>query len=245
MAVRFESASAEYFKRTTSLPNFNATYTAMGWFSVVSFTQFGYFFVVGDAAATNYDGLSFRNTLGDLRVFNNVATVNSGQRLVVDTWVHLAMVRESATSQKLYVGGALTDTNTGSVGTSRTGGIFDVGSYENVAATVNLNGRVAAIKVWDAALTLDEIKSELPSVRPQRLTSLNAWYPGFPGSGERARDYSGGGRDWTEVGTLSDEDPPPLSYGAPLLWLPYVAAAGGGATQPPRSMHQFRMRGAA
>ncbi len=61
--------------------------------------------------------------------------------------------------------------------------------------------------------------------RPLDLTSLNAWLPTFPGSGENRRDYSGFGPDFTITGTLTDDNPAPVSYGAPTLWVIKSSAA--------------------
>ena len=75
------------------------------------------------------------------------------------------------------------------------------------------SGRIHAIKIWNTALTEAEIAQEVYTVAPRKLDSLWGWYPTRPGSGERAKDYSGNGRDWTEGGTLTDDDPPPISWG--------------------------------
>ena len=44
------------------------------------------------------------------------------------------------------------------------------------------------------------------------------WWPIFPGSGERVRDYGASGRDWTEGGTLTDEAGPPVPWGFSTVW---------------------------
>lgn len=81
------------------------------------------------------------------------------------------------------------------------------------------SGRIHAIKIWNTALTEAEIAQEVYTVAPRKLDSLWGWNPTRPGSGERAKDYSGNGRNWTEGGTLTDDDPPPISW----------AGASGGA----------------
>lgn len=139
-----------------------------------------------------------------------------------NTWYHLAMVRESGTSLKLYVNGTLELTETDSVAARGSATRFEVGAF----TSSNFNpyaGRVAGIKVWETGLTLAEVLQEMHTLRPQRFANLSMFTPCFPASGERTRDYSGNGRDWTEVGTLTDEDPPPVSYGGRTWFLPYTA----------------------
>jgi hypothetical protein len=79
-----------------------------------------------------------------------------------------------------------------------------------------LNGRAAYLKDWSAALSQAEIQQEMSCIAPRRTADLYAWLPTFPGSGERGRDYSGYARDYSEAGALTDEDPPPVSWGGLL-----------------------------
>lgn len=229
MPVRFD-ASADRLLRTASLPSYNSAYTAMGWVYLVSdlnatVTIFAIDDNIDDIDAINLgsDGVTLQ--LGV--VVGGVSTGPSGTTLSTGTWYHVAIVRASATDCRLYLNGALDigpdtrDVSGRSAATRLEWGAF---------ASVNLSrfdGRVAAIKIWDAALSAEEVAAEVRSIRPQRLANLNGWWPCFPGSGERARDYSGNGRNWTESGTLTDEDPPPVGWGAAALLLPY--AAGGNA----------------
>jgi hypothetical protein len=67
--------------------------------------------------------------------------------------------------------------------------------------------RVAHVKAWSTNLTDTELLQEQNAIRPQKLDNLVGWWPLFPGSGERVKDYSGLGRDWTEGGTLTADAP--------------------------------------
>lgn len=235
MPVRFD-ASADRLLRTASLPSYNSAYTAMGWVYLVSdlnatVTIFAIDDNIDDIDAINLgsDGVTLQ--LGV--VVGGVSTGPSGTTLSTGTWYHVAIVRASATDCRLYLNGALDigpdtrDVSGRSAATRLEWGAF---------ASVNLSrfdGRVAAIKIWDAALSAEEVAAEVRSIRPQRLANLNGWWPCFPGAGERARDYSGNGRDWTESGTLTDEDPPPVGWGAAALLVPYAAATA--TSLPPLS----------
>ena len=96
-----------------------------------------------------------------------------------------------------------------------------------------LNGRCAGLKAWTAALSAGELTLEMDGVCPVRTSNLYAWWPCLSDA-TRAQDYSGNGRHWTEVGTLTNEDPPPS--------LNLTTTCSG---QAPRSMQQYRQRHAA
>lgn len=160
--------------------------------------------------------------------YNGVNEV-TGSTISVGTWNHMAMVVEGtgAGQFKAYLNGVLDVTHDGNVAVTAGRMIFG-----NNVDSQFLNGRVAAIKVWDVALTADEIKQEVRCIRPVRLASLNSGFPMFPGSGERVRDYSGLGRNLVEAGTLVDEDPPDVSWGANPILVPFAAAGGAVTAQP-------------
>lgn len=129
-------------------------------------------------------------------------------------WVHLAWTR-SGTTHALYVNGILSWSGTwannfGSTISLNGLSISEFSSYWT-------NGRLAGLKVWTAALTQAEVLQEMRALSPRRAVNLYAFLPCFPGSGERVRDYSGLGNDFTENGTLADEDPPPVGWGAPIF----------------------------
>lgn len=237
LAVRTD-ASADRLLRTASLPNANAAYTAMGWVYLVSdLNASGSIFSINDAVGSNLDAI-FLNSDGTTLILSvavgGAATNPTGTSLSTGTWYHVAIVRASATDCRLYLNGALDigpDTRdvsgrTQPTGRMEWGGLFTTDLYR-------VNGRVAGIKIWTTNLSADEVAAEQRALRPLRLDSLHGWWPCFPGSGERARDYSGNGRDWTESGTLTDEDPPPVGWGAAPLLLPYAATTA--TSLPPLS----------
>jgi hypothetical protein len=77
------------------------------------------------------------------------------------------------------------------------------------------DGRHAAFKLWNNFLSLDEVKREAFSIRPVRTTDLLQWTPAVDSTlANVGKDYSGNGRDWTQNGTLSVEDGPPVPWGA-------------------------------
>lgn len=230
MAVRFD-AVADRLLRTTDLLDYNATYTWMAWIYLVSdLNAISTFYEFntndtsnGDVLRTPTDGTTLR-----LNVINAGAPTSAdGTNLSVATWYHLAMVRESATSCKVYLNGVLDITNTRDI-TGRTAATRMEHGARLSTNTNRSDSRVAAIKAWSTNLTQAEIQNEIYTIRPQKTASLYGFWPCFPGATERLKDYSGNGRNWTEAGTLTDEDPPAVSWGE-VVWLVSFQAPAGPA----------------
>lgn len=227
MPIRFDAIS-DRLERSSGVIDYNAAYCWMGWFYVaVDSNAITGFALIDDATANNRDWMSTTNTGTLLRnhvTVGGAATNVNGTDLTVGQWYHIAMVRETATSLKLYLDGVLDSTNTANVAARVASTHMEIASRNSGAAN-NLNGRVYAMKAWTASLTPAEVQQERLVMRPVRLANLYGFWPVRPGSGERTRDYSGNGRDWTEGGTLTDEDPSSVSYGAPRGQRIFVAPA--------------------
>lgn len=216
MAVAF-NANTDRLLRTTDLLNYNNAYTVMGWAQLrVDVNAQVSFFTLNDNTVDNVDMIRTNAdgvTLETRVVVAAALTITTGNALTVGQWYHLAMVRENATSFKIYQDAVAAPTNTRDVsGRSTAATRFECGGFRSLNQFA-LDGRLAYMKAWSAALTVDEIANEMLMVRPLRAVNLYGWWPLLPGTGERVRDYSGNARDWTEGGTLSDEDPPPVSWG--------------------------------
>lgn len=234
MAIRFD-ASGEYLLRTTGLPPI-ASWTGMGWFYLAADTnQYATCIAFGDAPGTgNFYSLGTFTDGLTIASWNGVDEL-TGTTLSLGVWYHLAITvaGTGAGQYKLYLNGAVDITSDGFA--SVTAAQLYVGTDSGNVSAHRLDGGASALKFWDVALTQAEIQQEMLTIRPQRFASLNAWYPCFFGSGERARDYSGLGRNWTENGTLTDEDGPPVSWGA-SVWIPPYFAAAAPALASPRVM---------
>lgn len=238
MAIRIQSGGLEYLSRTTGLLNYNAAYTRAGFFYMAAdANDYGHIFASeqNPGAFQNYDhcGVTGNGTTFRCEVYNggSGASDDAIATLAVGNWYFIGMRRASATSFNAFVIPLSTM-------------VLDVSSTitTNVAARTAIShmwvnklgsyvcdGRYAGLKEWSVYLTDAELLQEAMSLLPRKLDSLHAWYPMLPGSGERTRDYGGGGYDWTEAGTLSDEDHPPVSWGAPSIWLPYAASGVTGS----------------
>lgn len=214
MAVRF-SAGGHSLSATASLPSITG-FTIMGWVSR-SVSGFQYVFTFGSstggaAYALIFDGSdhpAIENGLGNAT--DAAVTVGTAQ------WDHFALVVRGTGAGQVegYINGVLDASLTFNGNAAVAAEKLWIGSnfYD-----VSLNGRVAWVKIWDAALSAGEIAQEFRIGRPVRFANLWGFYPIFPGSGERGRDYSGFAHTLTENGSLTDEDPPPVSYGSNAGW---------------------------
>lgn len=210
MSVRFDAA-ADRLLRTTDLLDYNSPYTWMAWVYLVSdLNTVSTFFVSGDDTVNNYDRITTTPDGVSLRlavIVGGTLTNIDGVSLTVGIWSHLTIVRESATSIKMYLNGTLAGTNTRAI-TGRTAATrMEHGAYRS-ANTLRSDSRVAYIKAWSAALTLLEVQAEKDVAGAVRTANLYGEWKTPIGS-DRVADTSGNGRNWTESGTLTDEAQPP------------------------------------
>ena len=218
MAIRLD-ASADYLNRTTNLPAATAWSTCF-WF---------YHIAVNASSSRPY----FSNDAGSL-------TLTSGGNLEVTSFTFST----SGISTSLATGAwhfmALSQVSGTLFGYHRTaGGTWATASIANAPSSLTsqnwgragaatwCDARYAAIKFWDVGLTEAEIHNEADTICPRKLDSLNEFWPCFPGATERLAGYSKA-RNLTGNGTLTDEDPPPVSWGAmpPLLHINFTPQSG-------------------
>lgn len=215
MAIRFDAAG-DYLSRTASAPG--STRSVSFWLYLTNDRNaYGSLFIIVDAGGTNFDMVyltSDGTTLGISASGNAV----SGTSLSTGTWYHIVYTR-TGTTRRLYLDGVLDITNTNA--NTFTASQFYIGS-DSVGY---LDGRMDDLKIWEAELTADEAGMEGQALRPVRFENLWAWYPMWPGAGERNKDYSGNGRDLTDNAGVTDEDRPPVSYGNAGYVFPYVSTA--------------------
>lgn len=223
MAIRFDAVATKYLSRTTNVLDYTGTYTLMAWVYVVATTGANAtFWVIDNGTSNQRDQVRYTSAAALSTNVNNGGT--NGSTLSTATWYHIAAVRESNTSFKVYLNGALDITNTTNI-TGRTTTSMRLFVAQRGGGEGG-NYRLYGVKAWSRSLTIDEVKSEINVLRPADTANLYGWWPIFPGSGERVRDYSGNAYDFTENGTLpSEEDPAPVSYGARAIWSPYAAVS--------------------
>jgi hypothetical protein len=219
MALRI-TGTGQGFTSTAGLP-VTRLWTITFWFyldSIRSTTQS----LISMESATQYAAL--RVTPADLfsttwRLSYNwsglLSPSTAGGVLAADTWYRAAIV-VNGTNATLYQAAA------GSALSTYTNGLLS--SFVLPAGTLSLyigsspllgsggwpNGRIAGVKVWDAALSSPtEVDYELHSYLPVRTANINRWYPFINAD---PVDYSGNGR------TLTGGTGTTVAQGPPIRW---------------------------
>ena len=212
-------ASTDRLLRTSGVLDQNSPYTVMAWIRLASISGAPCVFAIsaGTYSANGeelYVSVSLGNRLTLYAVNGGTDGFGSpnGTVLSTNTWYHVTIVRESSTSLKSYLNGVFEQTCSVNIASRSASSRMEFGAWSS-GNNDPFSGRIQYIKIWNTALTAAEIAQEVYTIAPRKLDSLWGWYPTRPGSGERAKDYSGNGRDWTEGGTLTDDDPPPVSWG--------------------------------
>lgn len=214
-AVVFDNVTDSWV-RTSDLLDYNSTYTFMFWVYLTSDTNdYNTFFQISQGGYAPSDWIGTDNDGTTLQLYCQAAsggTTVNGSALSINTWYHITLVRESQTSFKCYLNGTLDITNTADMTGRAAATEMRFGS---IASGDGALMRMAYPKEWSAVLSTAEIQTEKNLVITNRCTNRHGWWPMPQGSGERVKDYSGNGRNWTEGGTLTEDTPPPVSYGAP------------------------------
>jgi Concanavalin A-like lectin/glucanases superfamily len=215
MSVRF-SAAGQYYSATTGLPA-STVYSYVLWlYESVDRNDFSEIVSFGpndNSLSTNADGTTLR-----IYPLDFGATALTGS-----TWYAVGVVVNGA-NLDFYTGlaaNALTKQSTSSyVATTPT--ILRIGDYHGGGYW--WNGRVAAFKLWQAALTQAEVEAELASYDAVRTSNLLRVHKlQVP----ETTDYSGNGNALTVTGSPSTEADPPIGAAPPAL-VPRLVNPNGG-----------------
>lgn len=203
MSFDVTTASTDYLTKNSYPVGFNSVYTTMFWWnfegSTGSYQLLWYGWSADDAA---YDGVGIDS--GDTLLRGEcyggaTETTSTGGSLASGNWYHIAVVRESATSLKFYLDGALTITLTDNVGSRA------AQTKEELLAThvgFGSSGKAEAFKQWNRALTANEIAVERKTTLPVNRLGLYCYHPMIASTAaEAVKDWSGNARNFTIVGT--------------------------------------------
>lgn len=91
--------------------------------------------------------------------------------------------------------------------------VFQVGGKTDWGGFADM--KVAHLKIWNAALSADEVAQEVWRYRPHRTAGLLLWAPYDDGT--KAVDYSGSGNNGTVTGALA-ADGPYVGGGVRPIW---------------------------
>lgn len=209
MATRTD-ANTDGYSRATNLPALNAV-TGMGWF-YMSVARYGTCFDLRTGGGSRLQiGLDGETNL-QIFSFVNGGSDTFGSAITTGVWYHIAFTCTgvAGTDFKVYLNGALDIQNEG-----RTGAASSLHVNNTIDFNVEwFNGRVSAVKIYDAVLTQPEIANEMRQILPLRTVNLNGFYPMTDGItiGNNVSDLSGLGRNWTSNGTLAIEHGPPVPW---------------------------------
>ncbi|MER7500460.1 LamG-like jellyroll fold domain-containing protein [Nonomuraea pusilla] len=139
---------------------------------------------------------------------------NIGLTLTVGGWFYVAVSGTSnpgqvrtaarAAGSTMWVGGQSSQANVlFSAATLRIG--------DGQAANEWLNGSLAAVKIWDQALAVEELQNESWTYAPRRTAGLRGWYPFLSPS---TTDFSGLAQTLSGGTGATLDDPPPLTWRA-------------------------------
>lgn len=180
-----------------------------------------------------YDGLGHNRVIWEFENTYNVDRVfsNAGSRLAINTWHHVACVKDGtgATALAIYLNGTLDV----SASSARTMNVRNrplaFGAVHNATGptyTLPLSGRLAEVGIWDAALSADEIGALAKGYAPSffRRANLRAYYP--LGGRRSPETDEARGIDATVTGATYADHPPRVVY-------PQPSALGMGSGSPP------------
>lgn len=169
-------------------------------------------------ATASVIAILFEQVSNDLKIYHTTGGITGEidfNVLSAGTWAHVASVFDgagvaNADRQKLYVNGVnQTVTFAGTIPAALGDGganALEVGAGSGAGGTTFLNGKVALLKVWTAALSAAEIAQEMQTDPPLRTANLLIWSPYDDETS--ARDYSGNGNHGTVTGALQIAGPP-------------------------------------
>lgn len=238
MAVSI-NADAEKFTRTISLGNVSE-WTVTCWIKLAS-SRGGASQVpwqIDNGSGGNFFRLNFHN--GTQATFQTAGSAwfgLFGLTVTFGTWYFVGISGTATPGQEqartvhrpdgstTWGGTALAQAaTTFSAQTLRLGGADTTTQY--------IDGSMAAVKIWAAGLTREEMMAESWTVVPQRTSGLRAWYPWIR---PEATDYSGNG--WTLTAGTAIED---LAPGPGLPWGPGRRRIVIPAAPPPPVTPTFR-----
>lgn len=169
-AIRVASVSDDM---QVSTPSAATNVTMIGWFRMVNDrNNFSDIFSLESAAATEFNEVITDADGTTLAVYDHTGRLATVGVLTVGVWYKVAFVVTSG-AYVVYLG----TEGTNGVTSAASGAITNVGTnvYTGIAGTQAMewfNGRVAQVRVWNAALSEAEIETEFSNATPVRASNL-------------------------------------------------------------------------
>lgn len=228
MAVRFDS-STDQLSRTATLPAINS-FSMLAWcysLAVVS----GSVLAIGAADTVTFYSVGRDFSTSRVRVYAGGTLVNGTAAFPGSTWLHLALTcAGSGIGQLLaYANGVLDVTTNGSASATNAKAYLATDDAGNT-----MDCRLAAVKIYSAVLTADEIKQEMRCYMPVRTANLHSWLPLLAHTD--TANYAGTGA-WTVGGTLTTEAGPPIAWSLRPVMPQRATAVVAGTILPTMMQH--------
>jgi hypothetical protein len=209
-SVRFDN-SADIYSGSAAASDISTTAVTMCcWYYRISSTTDPTLVGIQRSGPDQYFLLRLISTTTVPGMVDNSASVNGAPTWNPNSneWAFAACTFSSGTG-KIYAGRLMDATLNTTSSTGFTG--------PNTAASVRIgndtfpepfNGRIAGVKIWNAALSAAELELERWTYSPVRTADLWAWYPL---DGTSTADASGNGHTLTAGGSLTTEAGPPYA----------------------------------
>ncbi len=219
------TSSGGNYLSSSSPFNHNAPYTRMAWIYLNSYSG-GYDALFQSRALAGFavsDNLNLEVTTHFLNLSGNNGTivdVFDNQALALNTWYHITMRRVSVAALEVYLDAVYRIVATVDV-TGRAATISSrIGDFDGDIANMRIDG----IKEWSVALTAQEIANERLSISPVRWSNLYRWVPCNRGAASIGLDYSGSDLNYSAIGTITDADAVPISWGGGDIVVPIFSS---------------------
>ena len=218
MAVRFDAAGEQY-SATNGLPGDVYTLTAWVWPAAVGVRFRAVYWL--RTFSDQLSGVVIRDFTSELQLIDNGSYGFNGVGPLVatpETWYRIGVVVNgaNATFHRSAAGSPLGSASVDNFSPPATPNEWWIGDdpYDDW-----WDGRIAALKVWGAALTAGEVEAELAQYMPRRTSGLLRFHPFV-----RAEtvDYSGNNNALSAGTGVTTEDGPPIPWASatPLIVLP-------------------------
>jgi hypothetical protein len=227
--LRLTSGSSQRLEISTSVIDFNDKYTASLWIKPMSvgggterhvWNIQGSTHDYGDMDALTIDS---SGALKMTVVIGYDVEAVTGSTLDADTYYHVAVVREDATTVKVYLDGTLDITVTKDTTGRDAAAYWNLGAYYDGGAFNFYNGLMWGMKAWTDALSGGERTAELTQGHPVRTANLYGYWDFEEVDPEL--DDSGNGHDWTTYNSPTLEvSPPDIPLEAGVTVTPSTAA---------------------
>jgi probable HAF family extracellular repeat protein len=188
---------------------FGNTFTVEGWVYLKSYANWSRLFDFGLGAGNENVLGALTQGFGGLPVFaiyqgssGTKSEITSTQQLPLNTWTHLAFVRDAGGTGRIFINGI--ERASGSMiapnNVSRTGNFF---GHSNWGADENADGSFADIRVWNVARTAAEITATKGIALPPTTSGLILNYRFNEGWGTTVKDLATA--DGIQNGTLIND----------------------------------------